>query len=133
MDLGTLFGLIVAFGALTGAVLMEGGSLRALLSMPALVIVFGGTLGATLVSVPLKDFVRLPHLLRLSVFPHSFNHAQSAREIVRLANVCAVNSCAAELRENGIDVRCKQRGRHFYYRLVTRPMTQGVQFEEGDE
>ena len=42
----------------------------------------------------------------------------STREIMRLANVCAVNSCIAELRENGIDIECKQRGRYFYYRLV---------------
>ena len=48
----------------------------------------------------------------------------STREIMRLANVCAVNSCIAELRENGIDIECKQRGRYFYYRLVM-PRVQG--------
>ena len=49
----------------------------------------------------------------------------STREIMRLANVCAVNSCIAELRDNGFDVRCQQRGRYFYYRLVVA----GVQGE----
>ena len=87
MDLGTVLGLVCAFGALGASVLMEGGSLRALVSMPALVIVFGGTLGATLVSVPLKDLLRLPGLLKLAIFPHAFNHAGTAREIVRLAGV----------------------------------------------
>lgn len=87
MDLSTLLGLIVAFGALAAAVLLEGGSLRALVSTPALVIVFGGTLGATLTSVPLKDFLRLPSLLKLTFFPHDFDHADTAREIVRLAGI----------------------------------------------
>lgn len=87
MDLGTIIGLLCAFGALGASVLMEHGSLRALVSMPALVIVFGGTLGATLVSVPLKDFMRMPGLLKLAFFPHAFNHAGTAKEIVRLAGV----------------------------------------------
>lgn len=87
MDLGTILGLVCAFGALGASVLMEHGNLRALVSMPALVIVFGGTLGATLVSVPLKDFLRLPGLLKLVFFPHAFNHAGTAKEIVRLAGV----------------------------------------------
>lgn len=87
MDLGTIIGLVVAFGALAGSVLLEGGSLAALVSKPALVIVFGGTLGATLVSVPLKDVLRLPGLFKLAFFPHAFNHAGTAKEIVRLAGI----------------------------------------------
>lgn len=46
----------------------------------------------------------------------------STRDIMRLANVCAVNSCVAELRANGCDIKCRQqtvRGeRLFFYRLV---------------
>jgi len=87
LDLGTALGIFVAFGALAGAVLMEGGSLRALLSPPALVIVFGGTFGATLVGVPLKEVLRLPGLLRLTLFPHLINHARTAQEIVRLSGI----------------------------------------------
>lgn len=87
MDLSTIIGLIVAFGALAISVTVEGGDLRALVSVPALIIVFGGTLGATLTSVPLKDFLRLPSLFKLSFFPHSFDHADTAREIVRLAGI----------------------------------------------
>ena len=87
MDLGTILGLLCAFGALAASVLMEHGNLRALVSPPALVIVFGGTIGATLVSVPLKDFLRMPGLLKLAFFPHAFNHAGTAKEIVRLAGI----------------------------------------------
>lgn len=41
----------------------------------------------------------------------------STMEIIQLADVCAVNSIAAELRYNGVDIRCRQEGRgNFYYK-----------------
>ena len=40
----------------------------------------------------------------------------TTREIAREADVCAVNSCIAELRENGLDVECRQERRIFHYR-----------------
>lgn len=40
----------------------------------------------------------------------------TTREIMREADVCAVNSCIAELRENGLDVECRREGRVFSYR-----------------
>ncbi|MHB8997398.1 MAG: flagellar motor protein [Armatimonadota bacterium] len=91
MDFATIIGLVVAFGALGASVVLEGGNLRELLSVPALIIVFGGTLGATLISVPLQDFMRLPNLLKLTFFPHAFDHADTAREIVRLAALARRN------------------------------------------
>ena len=45
----------------------------------------------------------------------------STREIMLEAHVCAVNSCAAELREQGIPVECSQRAVHgrqvWFYKL----------------
>lgn len=41
----------------------------------------------------------------------------STRELVKLAEVMAINSAADELRENGFDIRCERRGRYWYYRL----------------
>ncbi len=40
----------------------------------------------------------------------------STMEIIFLANVCAVNSIVAELRHNGVDVRCRQEAKVFYYK-----------------
>lgn len=39
-------------------------------------------------------------------------------EIVVGAQVCAVNSCVAELRANGLDIACWRKGKHFYYQMV---------------
>lgn len=41
----------------------------------------------------------------------------STMEIILLANVCAVNSIASELRHNGVDIRCRQEGTgKFFYK-----------------
>jgi len=42
----------------------------------------------------------------------------STREIVQLAYVCAVNSIIAELKENGRTIKCKRRGKLWFYRMA---------------
>ena len=63
MEISTGIGLLMGFGALIAAVILEGGTPAALLNLPAAVIVFGGTFGATLISFPLKRFLSLPGLI----------------------------------------------------------------------
>lgn len=67
VDLATVFGLVLSFGALAVSVNLEGGSLRAMVNLPAALIVFGGSLGAALVSLPLgvslKSIVVFRHVL----------------------------------------------------------------------
>lgn len=43
--------------------------------------------------------------------------ALTTLDIVVEAGVCAVNSCVAELRANGYDIRCWREGDLWYYRL----------------
>lgn len=87
MDLGTVVGFVVAFGSLMVAVFMEGGQLGPLMSLPPAIIVFGGTLGATLVSMPLREVVRMPGLLKLAFFPQLVSPRDMAQELVRLAGI----------------------------------------------
>lgn len=42
----------------------------------------------------------------------------STRELVKLAEVMAINSAADELRANGFNVECERRGQYWYYRLA---------------
>lgn len=41
----------------------------------------------------------------------------STLEIVSKANVCAVNSIVAELRANGVPIKCQRRGDRWYYEM----------------
>ena len=52
----------------------------------------------------LESSPRLQRVLTLL----SDEQPHSTRDIMLRANVCAVNSCVAELRENGINIACSQ-------------------------
>jgi chemotaxis protein MotA len=57
MDKLSLFGVMVAVTGIVGGQLLEGGSVSVLLQLAALLIVFGGTLGAVMLQHPIKVFV----------------------------------------------------------------------------
>lgn len=56
MDKLTLLGLVVAFAAIFGGQLLEGGSVSALLDSAAFVIVVGGSIGAVMVQSHASTF-----------------------------------------------------------------------------
>ena len=68
MDLGTLLGIALGLAAIAAGFSYEGGSMIQILQPTAAMIVFGGTLGATLISFPISTFKRsladLIHLFR---------------------------------------------------------------------
>lgn len=53
-------------------------------------------------------------LAKLREFPGGL----TTRQLVRRAHVCAVNSCVAELRAQGIRISCKRQGMLFRYQLA---------------
>lgn len=55
VDIAILVGAVVGIGLVLGGHGLEGGSVRSLLQGAAAIIVFGGTLGAVLLSFPLRD------------------------------------------------------------------------------
>ncbi len=63
MDFATIVGMLLAWGALIGALLMEGGDVRALINVPAALLVFGGTLGAATISFRMNQIMSLPGVL----------------------------------------------------------------------
>lgn len=69
MDLATIVGLIGAFALVIWGILL-GGPLALFWDVPSALIVFGGTLGATLINYPLKDILGMVMVLK-NVFFHS--------------------------------------------------------------
>ncbi len=63
VDRGMVFGLLLAVAAVLGANFMDGGSIASLFNPSALVLILGGTIGATAVSSRLEDLLALPRLL----------------------------------------------------------------------
>jgi chemotaxis protein MotA len=64
MDITSLVGIIIALASLLGAFVLEGGSLGGLLVLTAAMIVFGGTIAATVISYTLDDIKRVPYFLK---------------------------------------------------------------------
>ena len=77
MDLATVIGIVLAFGLVISGI-MSGSSLKIFIDFPSMLIVGGGTIGATLVNYP------LPHMLGvLKVFKQAFlTKSQSPAQII---------------------------------------------------
>ncbi len=58
VDYLSVIGIVLSLLAVLGGNLLEGGHTDSLIQLTAFVVVFGGTLGATLVQMPLKTFVQ---------------------------------------------------------------------------
>ena len=69
MDVLSLLGIILAFVAIVGGNLLEGGHVGALINGPAALIVLGGTLAAALLQSPLSSFKRALQIFGWILFP----------------------------------------------------------------
>ncbi len=88
MDLATLLGVLVATGLVIGSILM-GGSGSWFINYPSLMIVLGGTMGATLINYPLSEVVSVFKVTKnafrhksyqpISIIPKMVNFAKKAR------------------------------------------------------
>src|SRR6185295_560904 len=56
MDLATILGIVIALGGILLGQAIEGGSILQILQPTAAMIVFGGTIGATMIGFPLDVF-----------------------------------------------------------------------------
>lgn len=64
MDIGSIIGLILGLGAVLAGFLLEGGHLNDLVAQSSpLIIVFGGTFGAVVLSFPLSEIKQVPAAL----------------------------------------------------------------------
>lgn len=66
MDIASLVGLILGFGAMIISFMLEGGSPLALVAPTAFIIVIGGTFGAIILSFSLEDMKSLGTLLKIA-------------------------------------------------------------------
>jgi chemotaxis protein MotA len=92
-DLATLAGLVVALGGIIGGLLLEGGHIAQILQGTAAMIVFGGTLGAVMVTTPF-NILKGAAKRMLAVF---FERAQSPEDAIE-----EIIGYATKARKNGI-------------------------------
>jgi chemotaxis protein MotA len=70
VDIASLAGLAVGFGAIFLSMIMEGGNPAMLVSHPSpIILVLGGTLGATMIGYTMKDIVGIAKVLMKAFMP----------------------------------------------------------------
>ncbi|UCG99979.1 MAG: motility protein A [Deltaproteobacteria bacterium] len=84
MDFATVLGIISAFGLVTIAIFM-GGGVKLFINVPALMIVVGGTLGATMISYPLRDVFGVFAVAKKAVFTKNISIKQLISRFVDFA------------------------------------------------
>ncbi len=87
MDILTLIGIMLAFIAILGGNLLEGGHMSSLVQFTAFVIVIGGTLGAVMVQTPIRTFVRAIRISIWVIFPVKLQPEEAAEKIVNWSNI----------------------------------------------
>jgi len=86
VDKATGPGLALALGALLLSVILEGGSPAALMNLPAAVLVFGGTIGVSMMSFPFEAVMGMPKFLPQAFFDKLPNPADTVEVFVKLAD-----------------------------------------------
>jgi chemotaxis protein MotA len=84
MDLSTIVGIFGAFGLVTFAI-AQGGGVFLFLNIPSAVIVFGGTLGATLVNYPFNDVFTSFAVVKKTLAREESAPAARIEQLVRFA------------------------------------------------
>lgn len=85
MDLATIIGLLLAWGAVLGALMMEGGKVTDLVNLSAFVLVVGGTVGATIIAFSMKQIIALPQIVRNAFFAQDADLPEIIRTMVEFA------------------------------------------------
>jgi chemotaxis protein MotA len=84
-DFATLGGLVLAIGGIAGGLVVEGGRLQDLAQLSAAMIVFGGTIGAVMITTPLDVLIRACRQLGNVFFSRTESEADKIDEIMKLA------------------------------------------------
>jgi chemotaxis protein MotA len=91
-DFATLGGMLLAGGGILGGLLIEGGKLTDITQVTALMIVLGGTIGAVMVTTPLKTLIRAAKYLGTVFFEKEEAPGQVIEEIIGYATKARKNS-----------------------------------------
>ena len=84
MDLATLIGILASFG-LVGMTILSGDGASTFLNVPSILVVFGGTVGATLVCFPLKTVLGTVGVLRKTFFFKGISNSDIIKTLEELA------------------------------------------------
>jgi chemotaxis protein MotA len=87
MDIATISGLVLAITVIFAALILDGGSPAELFAAPAaIILIFGGSLGATVVTSPLKVALKLPKYIMQAFKVNKFDTKGDIELLTKLAD-----------------------------------------------
>ena len=95
MDLATIIGLVLGFGAVIGGQILEGGHISALIQPTAFLIVAGGTVGATFVSFPMRDLIKALKDIKKIILPGEQDMEQVIKDLASYSEMARRNGLLA--------------------------------------
>jgi chemotaxis protein MotA len=87
MDVMSVLGLVLGLAAILGGQALEGGHASSLANGPAVLIVFGGTLGAAMLQTPLGVFMHSMRMMLWIFFPPSSAGDKMIAKIMEWSNI----------------------------------------------
>jgi chemotaxis protein MotA len=87
MDFLSIFGILLAVSAVLLGQHLEGGHISMLVNGPAILIVVGGTIGATMLQSPLPVFVRALAMLKWIVVPPPRELEKTQKDLVQWSRI----------------------------------------------
>jgi len=104
IEIGTVAGLLFGLFAIFGSFLMEGGKIGALIMIPAMTIVFGGTFATAMIGTSFKQFSKIWKYALVAFMPPKHDVEKLIQTIVRYATIARKEGLLALEKElNGID------------------------------
>ena len=82
MDILSITGILLSVGAILLGIVLDGGDIKMLVNVPALIIVLGGTIGATLLQYPPAIFVRSMKMFSWVLLPKGINLSEQIDKVV---------------------------------------------------
>lgn len=86
MNIFLLLGMLIGFGGVLFGFIKEGGQFAAIMKLPALLIVLGGTVGIAFVACPIGSIRRIPAALKAILFHRKHKYPQLVNMLCDIAN-----------------------------------------------
>lgn len=87
MDIATIAGLILALTTIVVVLIMDGGSPAELFAAPsAILLIIGGSMGATIITSPLKTVLKLPQFIIQAFTTRNFDAKETIELMTKLAD-----------------------------------------------
>lgn len=87
MDLNSVAGILLAFAAVLGGQILEGGHVGSLLQLAAFLVVMGGTVGAVLLQSPVKIFINGIKMVAWVFYPPDHSPQNLIKQIIDWSHI----------------------------------------------